>query len=282
MTNNQAIEKMKQMMELRGFALSTQKTYLMHLRLFTNHFSLPFSNMDYDHVRDYLLHSINIKKLSSQYINSCYSAIKFLYEAVFEREWNMKHIPRLKNKRKFPEVMSKHEISKLIQSVQNLKHKAMLVTAYSSGLRVSEVANLKVTDIDSKNMRIFIRQGKGNKDRYALLSNTNLNILREYFKQYRPKEWLFPSVNPSNPINTRTIQAVFSEAREKAGIDKKVTPHTLRHSFATHLVEQGTNLLKVKELLGHETIDTTLLYVHLARQDILSVTSPIDGGEFNV
>lgn len=282
MTNNLAFEKMKQMMELRGFAASTQKTYMMHLRQFTNHFSISFSDMDYDHVRDFLHHAISIRKLSCEYVNSCYSAIRFLYEAVFERDWNMKHIPRIKKKRKFPEVLSKDEILKIINSLDNLKHKAMLVTAYSAGLRVSDVANLKIIDVDSNNMQLFIRQSKGNKDRYALLSKTNLDILRRYYKEFKPKEWLFPGQNPSLPISTRTIQHVFNDAKNRAGIHKKVSPHTLRHSFATHLIEQGANLLTVKDLMGHDSIETTILYIHLARRDVLGVSSPIDGGDFDV
>jgi site-specific recombinase XerD len=189
----------------------------MHLRHFANHFKLPFSEMNYDHVRDFLLHVINVKKLSSEYINSSYSAIRFFYESVFERDWNMKHIPRLKSKRKLPVVLSKEEINKILKDVSYLKHKVMIVTAYSAGLRVSEVSRLKVHDIDSKNMQIFIRQGKGNKD-----------------------------------------------------------------SFATHLVEQGTNLIIVKDLLGHEKLETTMLYIHLAKKDILNTHSPFDGGVFDV
>lgn len=284
MTNNSAFEKMKERMELRGFAISTQRTYLMHLRHFANHFKLPFSEMNYDHVRDFLLHVIKVKKLSSEYINSSYSAIRFLYESVFERDWNMKHIPRLKSKRKLPVVLSKEEINKILKDVSYLKHKAMIVTAYSAGLRVSEVSRLKVHDIDSENMQIFIRQGKGNKDRFALLSKNTLNLLRNYYKQLHPKntDWLFPGQNPSNPISTRTIQSSFKDAVKKAGITKKVSPHTLRHSFATHLVEQGTNLIIVKDLLGHEKLETTMLYIHLAKKDILNTHSPFDGGVFDV
>lgn len=282
MTNEQALKRMTEMMDLRGFAPSTQRTYLMHLRHLTNHFSTPFCDMGYDHVKDFLVHAINIRKLSCEYVNSAYSSIRFLYETVFERDWNMRHIPRVKKKRKFPEVLSKEDINKLFNAVSNVKHKAMLVVAYSAGLRVNEVAKLKITDIDSKNMQIFIRQAKGNKDRYALLSNTTLELLRKYYKLYHPKEWLFPGQNPNYPISTRTIQAAFNDAKKIAGINQRATPHTLRHSFATHLIEQGTNLLTVKDLLGHESVDTTAMYIHLARRDVLGVRSPFDGGDFNV
>lgn len=263
-------------MDLRGFAPSTQKLYLMHLQHFFKHFNTSFEERNYDHVREYLLNAIKVRKLSSEYINASYSAIRFLYESVFERDWNMKHVPRLKKSRKLPKVLSMDEVKLIFNSTQNLKHKAIFVTTYSAGLRVSEVANLRVSDINSKNMQIFIRQGKGNKDRYAILSHTALNILREYYKVYKPIDWLFPGQYPSKPIHTRTIQNVFKESLIKSGIKKDATPHTLRHSFATHLIENDTNILKVKELLGHDNINTTIQYIHLAKNDVFSIVSPID------
>ena len=194
MNNNEAIEKFKQCMELKGYAPSTKKAYLMHINHFTKFFEICFENMNYDHVRDFLFDAINRRKLSSEYINSTYSAIRFLYETVFQREWNMKHIPRIKKKRKLPKVLSMEDIKSIINNVQNLKHKAMLVLLYSAGLRVSEVANLKVTDIDSKSMQIFIRQGKGNKDRYAILSKTALFHLRNTTKYTNLKSGCFQGI----------------------------------------------------------------------------------------
>lgn len=279
MTNQKAFEQMKNLMELRGFAPSTQKAYLAAVRHLASFFDVPLGTMGYEHVREFLLHAINVRKLSSQYINTTYSGFKFLFETVFQRDWNMKHIPRLKKKRQLPQTLSREEVSSILNAVTNLKHKAILMTIYSAGLRVSEAVNLRVLDIDSNNMRIFIRQGKGGKDRYAILAQSTLNILRQYFREYRPKEWLFQTANSDSypkPLHTRTVQHVFHDARVKAGIMKHITPHTLRHSFATHLVEQGVNLIKVKELLGHDKLETTMLYIHLANKDIFAVKSPID------
>ena len=280
MKNQKALEEMQKRMELRGFAKSTQRAYLTAVQKLSEFHSLTFEEMGYSHVRDFLLHAIQVRNLSSQYINTTYSGIKFLFEATLERDWNMKHIPRIRKSRKFPETLLFQEVKKLLEVTTNLKHKAALALAYSAGLRVSEVSNLKITDIDSKTMRIFIRQGKGKKDRYAQLAQKTLEILREYFIEFRPKLWLFQSESSKNcdpfPISTRTIQNVFQESRIKAGITKKVSPHSLRHSYATHLVEKGTNLIKVKDLLGHDKLETTMLYIHLASKDVFGTKSPMD------
>jgi site-specific recombinase XerD len=150
------------------------------------------------------------------------------------------------------------------------------MTIYASGLRVSEAANLKVSDIDSNNMQIFINQGKGKKDRYALLSTSNLDILREYWKQYQPKTFLFQGANKERPITVRTIQKVFEASKEKAGVKKDASVHTLRHSFATHLLEAGTDICYIQKLLGHTSINTTTIYLHLRRMDLLNIKSPLD------
>lgn len=280
MKNQEAMEQMKKTMVMKGFAKSTHKAYLGAVSQLAAFHPVTFEEMGYDHVREFLLHAIEIRQLSSQYINAAYSGIKLLFESVLEREWDMKRVPRIKKIRKFPEILKLEEVMRMINLTTNLKHKAVLAVIYSAGLRVSEAANLLITDIDSKSMKIFIRQGKGNKDRYAHLGKLTLEILREYFRKFRPKVWLFQSEMSTNdkpfPIHTRTIQNTFQEARIRAGIMKKVTPHSLRHSYATHLVEKGTNLIKVKDLLGHDKIETTMIYVHLAGKDILDIKSPID------
>lgn len=158
-----------------------------------------------------------------------------------------------------------------------MKHKAILMTAYSAGLRVSEVLSLKVADIDSNHMQIYVRSGKGDKDRYTLLSNHTLFYLRDYFRAYKPTDWLFYTAHDkSTHLSTRTTQKVFKDSASKAGILKPVTFHTLRHSFATHLLMAGINLFTIKELLGHKNIQTTMVYLHLAPAKVLSVTSPLD------
>ena len=160
----------------------------------------------------------------------------------------MKNVPRSKKQSKLPIVLSLQEVLSIFNAVSNLKHKAMLMTTYDAGLRVSETSNLLVSDIDSSRMSIFVRQGKGQRDRYSLLSQANLLVLREYWRQYRPSSYLFPGASPDTPISTRTIKQVFYDARNKAGIDKPASVHSLRHSFATHLLEAGTDLFRIQQL----------------------------------
>lgn len=188
----------------------------------------------------------------------------------------MKQIPRVKRDKKLPTVMSKAEVKKLFDATTNIKHKAILMTVYGAGLRVSEVANLKPSDIDSENMQIHIRLAKGNKDRYTILSKINLMILREYWKLYRPGIWLFPSVNPENHLSIRTMERVFEQSKQKAGIKKTASIHTLHHSFATHMLESGVDINYIQLLLGHTSVKTTCIYIHLARTDALNFKSPLD------
>jgi integrase/recombinase XerD len=227
-------------------------------------------------VKNYLHYIISKKKASCSSVNGCYSGIKFFYENVLGRDWNMRNVPRIKRHKKLPSVLSPREVKSLFDVTTNLKHKAILMTVYSAGLRVSEASRLKVIDIDSKSMQIIIRQGKGNKDRYSLLSNSNLEILREYFKVYKPKDWLFPGQVLGNPLTTKSMGKVFQEAKTKAGITKKSSIHTLRHSFATHLLENKTDLCYIQQLLGHSNLSTTSVYLHLRRLDVLKIISPLD------
>ena len=269
-------DKMLQDMQLRGFSPNTQKTYLKNLQLFEKFFQKPARQLNQDDLRNYLLHLITVKKVSGEYVDSVYSSLKFFYEKTLGRTWNMTEIPRLKRTKKLPVVLSRNEIKQLLTVTSNLKFKAMFATAYSGGLRVSEIAHLKISDIDSENMQILIRQGKGDLDRFTLLSKTNLEILRHYWRQYRPIEWLFPGKLPGQPLRTRAIQDAFLKMRNKAGIDKKATIHSLRHSFATHLLENGTDILRIQRLLGHANISTTLLYLQVAKVKLLQVKSPLD------
>lgn len=270
------LELMSKAMELRGFAASTKKTYLSHIRRFAEFSGSHPAACGYDEVRAFLLHAITVKKFSSEYVNSAYGAIKFFYRFALCREWDMHHVPRAKRKTFLPAILSKQEVEQVLSCVHNLKHRAILSTIYSSGLRVSEAAHLKVSDIDSNNMRIFIRQAKGFKDRYSILSSRNLALLREYWKQHRPTVWLFPGADSSNPISVRTIQAIFHDAVIAAGITKNVSVHSLRHSFATHALNAGAELLQLKELLGHSDIQTTTRYLHLTHAQVLGLKSPFD------
>ncbi|MGF7050793.1 site-specific recombinase XerD, partial [Paenibacillus sp. DS2015] len=270
------IQSMTFSMELRGFAKSTQKTYLAHMKCFYSFCGKDPASVGYDEVRAFLHHAIKTKKLSSSYVNSAYGAIKFYYQSVLFREWNMLYIPRVKKKSFLPTVLTFQEVCQILDATQNLKHRAILTTIYSAGLRVSEVAHLQMTDIHSSDMRLLVRQAKGGKDRYSILSNHNLLLLRQYWKAYRPNLWLFPGVPDTKPISVRSIQSVFKDSLHASGITKNVSVHTLRHCFATHLLNGGASILQIKELLGHVDIQTTSLYLHLTHAQVLGLKSPLD------
>ncbi|CAM4429769.1 site-specific integrase [Paenibacillus alkaliterrae] len=276
------IQSMTMSMELRGFAKSTQRTYLAHIQRYFKFCGKHPASTGYDEVRAFLHHAITVRKLSSAYVNSAYGAIKFYFQSVLCREWNMLHVPRMKKKSSLPTILTLQEVHRILEAALNLKHKAILSTIYSAGLRVSEAAHLKVSDIHSENMRILIRQAKGNKDRYSILSENNLLLLRQYWRTYRPTDWLFPGIPDQKPIAIRTIQEVFKKSLHAAGISKDVSVHTLRHCFATHLLNHGASILQIKELLGHADIQTTSMYLHLTHAQVLGLKSPLDlpnGGE---
>jgi site-specific recombinase XerD len=271
-----AIQKLLFDMQLRGMSHTTQQGYSICVKVFQRYYGKPAAELGENEIREFLHYLIEEKKLSLGTVNIYNGALKFLYEVTFKRDWNTKNLPRLKHSKKLPAILSRQEVQSLFDATKNLKHKCMLMTIYSAGLRVSEVTKLKLTDIDSKNMQIFIREGKGKKDRYSLLSQANLEILREYWKKYKPSEWLFEGQIKGTHISVRTVQKVFDHAKDKAGIKKAISVHTLRHVFATHLLEAGTNLYHIKQLLGHTCIQTTCIYLHLMRMDVLKVKSPLD------
>ena len=269
-------EQMKMDLKLKGYSPKTQVAYLGYMKNFVRYFGRSPAKMGEKEIREYLYHLITGRDLGDSSINSAYSALKFFYETTLCRDWNVAKIPRRKTEKRLPVVLDGSEIKQLLAVTTNLKHRALLMTTYSAGLRVSETAHLKVCDVDSKRMQLRVAQGKGKKDRYALLSPVTLNLLRDYWRQYRPFSWLFPGRSPERPISTRSIQKVFKDAKRKAGIKKPATVHTLRHSFATHLLEAGTDIYRVQKLMGHTTPKTTAIYIHLRRQDLLKVVSPLD------
>jgi site-specific recombinase XerD len=211
-------------------------------------------------------------------LHSRINALKFYYEKVLGREKFFWEIPRPKKRDQLPNILAERELEKLFAAVRNLKQKAMLFTAYSAGLRVSEVIALRLTDIDSQRMQIRVEQGKGKKDRYVGLSILLLDILRQYILQCkrRPLVYLFEGDKPGRPYSVRTAQAVFQRARRLAGIRKEVSFHSLRHSFATHLLERGVDIKYIKDLLGHFSIKTTERYLHVRREDLVVIVNPLD------
>ena len=269
-------EQMTMDMELKGFASKTQEAYLAGVRGFVRYFGQSPDLLGEMDIRKYLHHLIKERNLSQSTINQSYSAVKFFYQTTLQREWNALRIPRIKGKKKLPVVFSLQEVGELLAVVSNLKHRAILTTIYSGGLRVSEAAHLKVTDIDSHRMMIRVDQAKGNKDRYTLLARRALFALRKYWEVYRPVNWLFPGNLPDRPVSDRSIQKVLYNAVEKARIQKPASVHTLRHSFATHLAEAGVSLRCIQELLGHTSIRTTSVYLHVAKMDLARIVNPLD------
>lgn len=268
--------QMKMDLELKGYSSATQAAYLRSIQKFAEHYGQSPEWLGHDEIKAYLHHIITVTNAGNSTIDVAYSALKFLYEFTLSREWDMKKIPRTKRPKKLPVLLSPSEIKSLFQVTTNPKHKAILMTLYGAGLRVGEVTCLRVTDIDSSNKQIRVHQAKGKKDRYTLLSDQNLHVLRMYWRHCRPREWLFPGKDPDQPMNARAVASIFQQAKKKANIQKNVTPHTLRHCFATHLLEAGTSLYHIQQLLGHSSARTTGIYIHLTRKDILKVKSPLD------
>lgn len=278
MNKNQVFKKYKQQMILRGYSKSTKTNYNIHIRKFFEFTNKRVNNLDLDDVKDFLLYSIKVRKLSPEYVRSNRAAVKLLFEAVLEKDWKSKIIPCIRRKKSLPVILTKEEIGKLFKCVRNYKYLVIFITAYSAGLRLGEVVNLKVEDIRSTTNQLYISKSKSGEyeDRYAMLGEYNLKYLRKYYKLYQPKTWLFTGKNSNKHISKSSVHDAFKKTLRDSGIDKNVSMHSLRHSFATHLIENGVNILKVKELLGHSNIYSTMTYVHLARKDIYSVKSPFD------
>jgi site-specific recombinase XerD len=269
-------EQMKMDMELRNLSVRTMETYLGWARAFVVHYGKSPEQMGHNEIRDYLHYLLKEKKACQSAVNQAYSALKLLYETTLRREWDPLKIPRCKVRKRVPVVLSRQEVERIFSATLNLKHRAVLMTIYSGGLRLGEATNLRPSDIDSERMTIRVRQGKGNKDRYTLLGKRTLEILRVYWKVYQPKEWLFASRQPGQPLSHSSVQKAFKGALGSSGIKKRASVHTLRHSFATHLLEAGTDLYYIQRLLGHTTAKTTAVYLHVAHKDLRRIVSPID------
>jgi site-specific recombinase XerD len=229
-----------------------------------------------ERLKDYFLYCINTLKLSENTLHSRINAVKFYFEQVLKREHFFIDIPRPKKKLILPNVLSINQVEKLFSQLENVKHKTMLFLAYSAGLRVSEVVNLKIKDIHSERMVINIKGAKGKKDRTVVLSEGILELLRKYYTAYQPKDWLFEGQYKEEPYSMRSLQQIFHRAKNKAKILQDVTFHSLRHSYATHLHERGTDIKIIQELLGHNDIKTTLRYTHVSNVTLEKVVSPFD------
>ena len=277
--NLAALERFTQQLKLKAYSPSTIRTYRNEfLQLLQLLKKKHVDDLKPDDLRRYMVYAMEKQGIKENTAHSRLNALKFYFEQVLGREKFFWEIPRPKKPLLLPKVLNEEEIGKLFRALPNKKHKAMLFTIYSAGLRVSELVNLKMEDIDSGRMQIHIRNAKGKKDRYVGLSPVLLDILRNYLGTYkpRPKIFLFESEQSFVAYPTRTIQKIFTEAKNNAGITKAVGVHVLRHSFATHLLEKGTDIHYIKELLGHFDIKTTERYLHVSKKQLVNIVSPLD------
>lgn len=277
--NQHILPAMKEQLALKAYSPSTVRTYLNEMtQLLLTLKNIPADNLKPEHLRRYFVYCLEKLCLKENTLHSRINALKFYYEQVLGREKFFWEIPRPKKHLILPKVLGEDELARLFNALTNIKHKALLFTAYSAGLRVSEVSALKISDIDSGRMQIFVENAKGKKDRYVNLSPVLLDILRAYIKQTRrrPAAYLFESEQTGGPYPVRTIQRIFQLAKEKAGISKDVGIHSLRHSFATHMLEKGVDIKYIKELLGHFNIKTTERYLHVSKQKLVNISSPLD------
>lgn len=269
-------QKMINEMTLRGFSPRTQEAYLSAVAGLAKHYKQSPEKITKGMIRDYLLYLIQGRKLAWSSRNIAVSGLRFFYTHTIGKKYVSLSIPPRKQVTQLPEILSAEELESLFAALSNQKHRTLLMTTYSAGLRVSEVVGLKVADIDSKRMMIRVQQGKGRKDRYTILSKRLLTELRIYWKMYHPPVWLFSGTNVKRPLTDRSAQNIYYRAKDRAGITKGKGIHILRHCFATHLLEAGVNLRTIQMLMGHTSIMTTMVYLQVTRKQISSTQSPLD------
>jgi integrase/recombinase XerD len=262
-------------MMARRFSEATRKDYVRHVRTFAAFLGRSPDTATSDDLRRFQLHMAQ-QQVSPWSINAAIAALRFFFTVTLERPDLVRPLRLVNEPRKAPVVLSQEEVARLLEAAPGLKYKAALSVAYGAGLRVSEVANLKVSDIDSERMTLRVEQGKGQRDRYVMLSPQLLELLRDWWRAARPQVWLFPGQNPVNPITPRQLNRAVTAAKDLAGIAKRVSPHTLRHSFATHLLEQGVDIRVIQVLLGHAKLETTALYTRVAVNTVRDIKSPLE------
>lgn len=268
--------RMEQDLLVRGRSAKTRDGYLRVVADLAKHYRRPPDQLSEREVKQYLVHLIEARKLAWSSCRVAVCALRFFYETTLGRPRAAYTVPLPKGAQKLPEILSREEVARLLASVVNRKHRTLLMTTYAGGLRVSEVVRLQIRDIDSQRMLIRVEQGKGRKDRYTLLSPRLLEELRGYYRVYRPTEWLFPRRGTAVPMSTSSAQRIYNAAKARAGIRKQGSIHALRHAFATHLVESGTDVVTLQSLLGHGNIKTTMRYLHLSAQRVAAHVSPLD------
>ena len=269
-------ERMTEEMKLRNFSPATQKSYLYAVTRLAKYYRRPPDQLDKEQIRSYLVHLTVEKKLSPNTMTGQISGLRFFYNETLGWDETKLFIPPRKKSSPLPEVFSPSEVVRLMDGTRGLNQRVLLMTAYSAGLRVGELVSLKITDIDAARMTIRVKQGKGGKDRYAILSQNLLTELRQYWKRYRPSIWLFPNRAKNGPLSRNEAWHIFNQAKKRAGIKKGRGIHTLRACFATHLLEAGVDLRSIQFLLGHSSILSTQRYLRLQPQNRGSIVSPLD------
>ena len=268
--------RMEQDLVVRGRSAKTRDGYLRVVTDLAKHYRRSPDQLSEREVQQYLVHLIEERRLAWSSCRVAVAALRFFYAVTLGRARASYTVPLPKGAQKLPEILSREEVARLLVSVANRKHRAMLMATYAGGLRVSETVRLRISDLDSQRMLIRVEQGKGRKDRYTLLSPRLLEELRAYYRVYRPTEWLFPRRGAAVPMSTSSAQRIYNAAKVRAGIRKRGSIHSLRHAFATHLVESGTDVVTLQSLLGHGNIKTTMRYLHLSSRHVTAHLSPFD------
>jgi site-specific recombinase XerD len=269
--------RMEEELKLRGHSPRTARAYLWWMINFVKFHDRPPEELGKEEIRKYLLHLIEERELAPSSVNQALSGLRFFYVDVLHRSWGSNDFRfQKRRRRRLPVVLDEEEIAGLLRATEDFKCRTVLMTLYSAGLRLTEGCHLQPADIDSGSMRIRVQHGKGDKERYTVLSPTLLLTLRRYWKQYRPTSWLFYGSSKERPVHPRTVQRAFRAARDAAGIHKSASPHSLRHSFATHLLEGGAGLPYIQTLLGHKILSSTMIYTQVRRDRATRVTSPLD------
>jgi len=269
-------QRMLEDMAIRNLAENTQSSYLQQIIAYARHFHRAPEDLGPEEIRAYQLHLTQTRRLSASSVSVATGALRFLYKVTLKRPWAIDEIPMPKRPFKLPVILSREEVMHFLDSIDSVKHRAILMTAYAAGLRVSEATHLKVTDIDSQRMMLRVDQGKGRKDRYVMLSPRLLEALRTYWRSAHPTLWLFPGDLPDQPITRGAVELACQKAHRASDITKPITPHSLRHAFATHLLESGTDVRTIQLLLGHRSLATTSRYLKVATSTVCATTSPFD------
>lgn len=269
-------DRFEQDMEIRGFSPKTRKIYVSCTKAFVDFFGRPPGKLGPEEIRTYQLYLIRERGLSYSYFNQTVCALRFFYNTTMGKGWDIRHLPYKKQEKRLPEILSQEEVAALLAAAGNLRNRAILMALYGCGLRLGEVRNLQVSHIDSQRMVVRIVHGKGGKDRYVRLPDALLETLRSYWKVARPQTLLFPGMTPEAPLTESAVQRIVKRTAKKAGITKRVSPHSLRHAYATHHLEKGTNLREIQILLGHSSLSSTSVYTHVARNTVAAAMSPLD------